>query len=515
MCGIFIFPLSYGWDKTIGREDGIMEQNKIYADIAHRTGGHIYIGVVGPVRTGKSTFIKQFMEKLVLPNLEDEIVRERATDELPQSGSGKTIMTSEPKFVPEEAVSVHLSEGVDASVRLIDSVGFMIPGASGQFDDTGERLVTTPWFDHEIPMREAAEIGTRKVITDHSTIGLVITTDGSITDFDRAAYVDAESRVIEELKAIGKPFLILLNSTHPEESDTQALAETLSEKYDAVCLPVNCKRLNDETICALLRSVLLEFPVTELGVELPEWMESLPHDSERKAALYSLLLEQAEKISKLRDARVLCDGLRGSELEVEPTVDNMEVSTGRIVYRLAFPRSLYYEILSEASGVDLRSDRELVKYLSETKSVQESYAQVRDALRDVRETGYGVVMPTAEELQIEEPEIVRQGGKYSVRLRATAPSIHMLKANVHAEVSPEVAGESASGEILGFLLQGFQGDASQLWDSNIFGKSLYTIAREDIETKLQSMPEKAAGKLQETIQKIINDGGGTLFCFIL
>lgn len=492
-----------------------MEQNKIYADIANRTGGHIYIGVVGPVRTGKSTFIKQFMETLVLPNLQDEILRERTTDELPQSGSGKTIMTSEPKFVPEEAVSVHLAEGVDASVRLIDSVGFMIPGAAGQFDETGERLVTTPWFDHEITMREAAEIGTRKVITDHSTIGLVITTDGSITDFDRTAYMDAESRVIEELQSIGKPFLILLNSTHPEDDDTRALAQALSEQYDASCLPVNCKQLNEETICTLLRSVLLEFPVSELGIELPEWLESLPDDSERKTALYALLLENAEKISRLRDAESFCDGLKKAELEVEPSVAKMEVSTGRVVYQLEFPRSLYYEILSEASGVDLRSDRELVAYLADTKSVQESYAQVRDALRDVRETGYGVVMPTAEELQIEEPEIVRQGGKYSVRLRATAPSIHMLKANVHAEVSPELAGENASSEILGFLLQGFQGDTSQLWDSNIFGKSLYTIAREDIETKLQSMPEKAAGKLQETIQKIINDGGGTLFCFIL
>lgn len=492
-----------------------MEQKTIYADIANRTGGHIYIGVVGPVRTGKSTFIKQFMETLVLPHLDDEIMRARTTDELPQSGTGKAIMTSEPKFVPEEAVSVSLTEDVQASVRLIDSVGFMIPGAAGQFDETGERLVTTPWFDHEIPMREAAEIGTRKVITDHATIGLVITTDGSITDFDRAAYVEAEGRVIKELQAIGKPFLILLNSTHPESAETQALAESISGQYDAACLPVNCKALDEDTICALLRSVLLEFPVTELGVMLPEWLESLPHDSERKTKLYQCLLAQAEEIHRLRDAEHFCAGIAEADMDVEPSVSNLDVSTGRIVYRLDFPRSLYYEILSEASGVYLRSDRELVAYLTETKSVQESYAQVRDALRDVRETGYGVVMPTADELRLEEPEIVRQGGKYSVRLRATAPSIHMLKANVHAEVSPEVAGESASGEILGFLLQGFQGDASQLWDSNIFGKSLYTIAREDIETKLQSMPEKAAGKLQEAIQKIINDGGGTLFCFIL
>ena len=492
-----------------------MEQKSIYADISNRTGGHIYIGVVGPVRTGKSTFIKQFMQTLVLPHLEDEVLRERTNDELPQSASGKTIMTSEPKFVPEEAVSVRLSEDAEASVRLIDSVGFMIPGAAGQFDENGERLVTTPWFDHEIPMREAAEIGTRKVITDHSTIGLVITTDGSITEFERGAYTDAEARVVAELQAIGKPFLILLNSTHPEDAETRALADTLAEQYHAACLPVNCKTLNEDDICTLLRSVLLEFPVTELGIYLPEWMETLPGENDIMAKLYKMLQDHAEQIRKLRDAQQLCDGLAGEELEISPEIEKLDVASGAVYYTLRFPRRLYYEILTEASGVELRSDRELVSYLAQTKEVQKNYAQVRDALQSVRETGYGVVLPTPEELQLEEPEIVRQGGKYSVRMRATAPSIHMLKANVNAVVSPEVAGESASGEILGFLLQGFQGDVSQLWDSNIFGKSLYAMAREDIEAKLQSMPEKTAGKLQETIQKIINDGGGTLFCFIL
>ncbi|MBQ9044812.1 MAG: stage IV sporulation protein A [Oscillospiraceae bacterium] len=492
-----------------------MDHTSIYSDIAQRTGGNIYIGVVGPVRTGKSTFIKRFMQSLVLPNLEDEIVCARATDELPQSGSGKTIMTSEPKFVPEEAVTIRLSDAVEASVRLIDSVGFMIPGAAGQFDDNGERLVTTPWFDHEIPMHEAAEVGTRKVITDHSTIGLVITTDGSITEFDRSDYVEAEKRVIQELQSIGKPYLILLNSTHPETDDTRALAESLAETYGASVVPVNCKKLNEDTIAALLRDLLLEFPVTEIGVQLPEWLESLPDDHERKRALYQALLQNADAIRRLRDASDFCSALQETDPNMTPSVVAMDVSSGRVQYALQFPRGLYYEILTEASGVTLRSDRELVRYLSETKAVQEQYALVRDALQDVQETGYGVVMPTADQLRLEEPEIVRQGGKYSVRLHATAPSIHMLKANVHAEVSPEPTGEGASGEILGFLLQGFQGDVNQLWESNIFGKSLYSIAREDIEAKLQSMPEKAAGKLQETIQKIINDGGGTLFCFIL
>ena len=492
-----------------------MDHKSIYNDIAQRTGGNIYIGVVGPVRTGKSTFIKRFMQTLVLPNLDDEILRERANDELPQSASGKTIMTSEPKFVPEEAVTVPLSEGVMASVRLIDSVGFMIPGAEGQFDETGERLVTTPWFDHEIPMREAAEVGTRKVITDHSTIGLVITTDGSITEFDRAAYTDAEARVVAELQKLGKPFIILLNSTHPDDDQTHALADALAETYHAACIPVNCKLLNEDMIAELLRNLLMEFPVAEIGVSLPAWIESLPDDSPRKQEIYRALMEYSSAIVRLNDAPFLCEGLKESDLDVVPALDEMEVATGKLSYTLDFPRSLYYEILTETSGVELQSDRDLVRYLTEMKTVKAQYARVRDALRDVDETGYGVVMPSAEELKLDEPEIVRQGGKYSVRLHATAPSIHMLKANVHAEISPEVAGEGASGEILGFLLQGFHGDVNQLWDSNIFGKSLYTIAREDVESKLKSMPEKAAGKLQETIQKIINDGGGTLFCFIL
>lgn len=492
-----------------------MDHNSVYNDIAHRTGGNIYIGVVGPVRTGKSTFIKRFMQSLVLPRMEDDILRERATDELPQSASGKTIMTSEPKFVPEEAVTIQITNDAEASVRLIDSVGFMIPGASGQMDENGERLVTTPWFDHEIPMREAAEVGTRKVITDHSTIGLVITTDGSITDFDRDAYEDAEARVIKELQEIGKPFLVLLNSTHPDDPMTQELAETLSETYQTCCIPVDCKALNETVIAQLLCRLLMEFPVTEIGFKLPDWFAALPNHHESKRALYRTLLTNADQVYRLRDASAYCDALTAEDTSFTPALSQTNVATGKLLYEISFPRSMYYEILTEASGVQLSSDRELVRFLAEMKTIQARYAHVRDALRSVEETGYGVVMPAAEELRLEEPEIVRQGGKYTVRLHASAPSIHMLKANVQAEVSPEVAGEGAAGEILGFLLQGFQGDVNQLWDSNIFGKSLYTLARDEIESKLQSMPEKAAGRLQEAIQKIVNDGGGTLFCFIL
>ena len=492
-----------------------MEHNTIYADIAHRTGGNIYIGVVGPVRTGKSTFIKRFMQALVLPHLEDEIVRARATDELPQSGSGKTIMTSEPKFVPEDAVTVRLDAETEASVRLIDSVGFMIPGVSGVMEEGSERLVTTPWFDKEIPISDAAELGTKKVMTDHSTIGLVVTTDGSVTDFERSAYLEAESRVIRELEAVGKPFLIVLNTTHPEDPETQRLAQELSEQYNAACIPVNCKMLNEEGICEILRAVLLEFPISEIRVDLPAWMESLPNGNERRDTLYAALLTQANSLQKLKDAPLFCAGMENAATEATVSVARTDVSSGIVRYRIEYPRSVYYEILSETSGVSLHSDRELVAYLAETREVRSKYAQVEEALLDVQEKGYGVVLPQPEQMHVDEPEIVRQGGKYSVRLRASAPSIHMLKANVYAEISPELAGEEATGEILGFLLQGFQGDVSQLWDSNIFGKSLYAIAREDIESKLMRMPDKAAGKLQETIQKIINDGCGTLFCFVL
>lgn len=492
-----------------------MDQVSIYEDIARRTGGNIYLGVVGPVRTGKSTFIKRFMETLVLPHVENEHARERARDELPQSGSGKTIMTAEPKFVPEEAVSVQLSPGVSASVRLIDSVGYMIPGAAGQFDENGERMVTTPWFDHEIPMSQAAEEGTRRVICDHSTIGIVVTTDGTITDIPRADYADAERRVVQELQAMRKPFVILLNSTNPASESTQTLAAQLREETDSAVIPVNCKMLTEQDICTILRGVLMEFSATEIAFHLPGWMDVLPAENETKRQLFAWLLEQAETLDRLRDAEAFPGDLPESDLISSAALQSMDVAAGRVTYALACPRSLYYEIISRESGVTVRDDGELIAFLSSMRAVNEDYAHIQSALKDVRETGYGVVLPRPEELRLEEPEIVRQGGRYGVRLKAGGSSIHMLRANVVAEVRPELGGEESSGEILGFLLQGFQGDVQQLWDSNIFGKSLQEMATEALEEKVRSMPPKAAAKLQETVQKIINDGGGTLLCIVL
>ena len=492
-----------------------MDQVSVYEDIALRTGGNIYIGVVGPVRTGKSTFIKRFAETLVLPRVENVNLRERARDELPQSGSGRTIMTAEPKFVPEEAIPVQFAPGVQASIRLIDSVGFMIPGAAGQYDESGERMVTTPWFDHEVPMSVAAEEGTRKVISDHSTIGIVVTTDGSITDIPRADYLDAERRVVQELQEIQKPFLMLLNSTHPDADQTQELAQKMREETGAVVLPVNCKALTEQDICAILRAVLMEFPITQIEVRLPEWMAAIPPDNENMQQIYSLLLEQTESLELLRDAEKLPHRALESELVSMISLEETDVSSGRVRYHVQCPRELYYAMLSRESGVKLQCDTDLISFLRDANVVREDYAHIQSALRDVRENGYGVVLPREEELRMEEPEIVRQGGKYGVRLKASGSAIHMLRTNVIAEVHPELGGEEASGEILGFLLQGFQGDPKELWESNIFGQPLNEMAKTALETKIQSMSPKVAGKLQETMQKIVNDGAGTLLCIIL
>lgn len=468
-----------------------MDTSSIYADIAARTGGNIYIGVVGPVRTGKSTFIKRFMETLVLPNITDDYVRERARDELPQSGSGRTIMTAEPKFVPEDAVAIELDASVHASVRLIDSVGYMIPGVNGQYEDGEERLVTTPWYDHEVPMRVAAEEGTRKVIRDHSTIGIVVTTDGSVTELAREDYAPAEARVVTELRDIGKPFLVLLNTADPAGERAQSLAADLSVQYDAACLPVNCQTLTEQDVLEILRTVLYEFPVAEACFRMPEWMDVLPPDNAVKQQLYARLREQMPSLRCLRQARRTAQALSEDPLLESADVERIGVDTGTVCYVLAFPRALYYDVISEQAGVALHSDGELISFLADMGRIQADYQHIRSALNDVRTKGYGV------------------------RLKASAKAIHMFQTNIETEISPEIGGENASSEILGFLLQGFDGDVEQLWQSNIFGKPIYTIAQEGVEEKLSCLPTKAVGKLQETLQRVVNEGSGTLICIIL
>ena len=492
-----------------------MTNSSIYQDIAARTDGAVMLGIVGPVRTGKSTFIKRFMETLVIPNIDNVYVRERAKDELPQSGSGRTIMTSEPKFVPEEAVKIRLPDGAEVSVRLVDCVGYMVPGAAGQFENGEERLVTTPWFDHEISMTEAAEQGTHKVIAEHSTIGLVVTTDGTICDIPREDYVSAEERVINELKAIGKPFIVLLNSAQPNSDTARALAEELAEKYDVTVMRVNCLELNEKDITAIMASVLGEFPIAELGFTLPEWIDALSGDNDLKKELFSNIAAACAEMGYVKDIPGITEALRQCENISAVRTESADMGSGITAFTVSVPRELYYKTISAQSGFEIHSDGELMNLLGEMSAVKTDYDRIRGALEDVRKTGYGVVMPDESEMQLDEPQIVRRSGKYTVKLKAHAPAIHMLRTNVETEVTPALGGTSASEEIMGFLLQGFDGDINRIWESNIFGKSLYDIAGEGLHDKIGALPPNARRKLQETLQKIINEGSGGLICIIL
>lgn len=492
-----------------------MTNTSIYQDIATRTDGDIYLGVVGPVRTGKSTFIKRFMETMVIPNIENVYMRERAKDELPQSGSGRSIMTAEPKFVPEEAVNVNLGDGVSFSVRLIDCVGYMVKSAVGQFEDGVERMVTTPWFEEEIPLAEAAEKGTYKVIADHSTIGLVITTDGTICEIPREDYAEAEDRVIQELLSIGKPFAILVNSARPSAAPAKELAAELSAKYGVSSLSVNCLELNENDISEILRTVLYEFPVTDLGIFLPAWVDALPMEHPLKAAMFSNIRSATSGMSRIRDFDGVVNALAGFEGVEDARMKDLQLGTGSALVVVELPRALYYKTISEQSGFSVEDDGDLMALLTEMSGIKSEYSRVSEALRDVREKGYGVVLPASDELHLEEPQIVRQGGRYTVRMKASAPSIHMIKANIETEVSPALGGERASEDIINFLLQDFQGDIGRIWESNIFGKSLYDIASEGLVNKIRRLPEDAQSKLQEALQRIINEGSGGLICIIL
>lgn len=492
-----------------------MEENRIYDDIALRTDGNIYLGIVGPVRTGKSTFIKRFMETLVIPNIENAYMKERARDELPQSGSGRTIMTAEPKFVPEDAVEVAMDGGATFSVRLIDSVGYMVKGAMGQFEDGTERMVTTPWFDHEISMTEAAELGTRKVIEDHSTIGIVITTDGTITEIPRGDYIEPEERVISELKAIGKPFVVLINSAEPKAPATIALKKEMETKYGVTCKITNCMELDEDDITDIIQSVLYEFPVSELGIFLPPWVDALNFDHPIKNELIEGLRECAGEMRLLKDVEPGIRKMGESDNIKRAGIRDMDLGKGSVHVEIDLLRELFYETLGQQSGFAVKNDGDLMKLLTEMAHIKEEYDKIESALEDVKSKGYGIVMPTKGQLHLEEPEIVKQGGRYGVRLKASAPSIHMIMANIETEVSPAVGGEKSSEEIINFLLQEFEGDVSKIWESNIFGKSLYDIASEGLSAKIKKMPEDAQDKLQETLQRIINEGSGGLICIIL
>ena len=487
----------------------------IYQDIASRTDGSFMLGVVGPVRTGKSTFIKRFMESVVIPQIDNTYMRERTRDELPQSGSGRTIMTAEPKFVPENAINIKVDDSTELSVRLVDCVGYMVDGATGQFEDGTERMVTTPWFDHEVTLTDAAEKGTYKVISEHSTIGIVISTDGSICDIPRENYVAAEERVISELKAIGKPFIMLLNCTNPHSESAKKLAMELREKYAVVCIPVSCQSLGEKEILEILAAVLDEFPLKSIGIYLPEWLDTLSDECSLKAGLLECICDMTKDINIIRDCDVVVDKLADNENISSAKIVKNDLGQGAVYIEVQVPRNLYYSTISEQTGIEVKNDGDLISTLIEMSAVKKDYDKLKSALDDVRQKGYGVVIPDSSQMKLEEPQIVRQGGKYSVKLKANAPAIHMMMTNVETEVSPALGGESASEDIINFLLQGFDGDVNRIWESNIFGKSLYDIAEEGLTSKIDALPESAKEKLKMTLQRIINEGSGGLICILL
>lgn len=492
-----------------------MTNTSIYQSIATRTAGDIYIGVVGPVRTGKSTFIKRFMETQVIPNIDNVYRKERARDELPQSGSGRTITTAEPKFVPEEAVQVKLQDGASFSVRLIDCVGYMVKGAIGQTENDAPRMVTTPWFDHEIPMTEAAEIGTKKVITEHSTIGIVITTDGTISEIPREDYLEAEERVIRELQELGKPFVVLVNSADPQADRAQSICQDLSSRYKVNCMAVNCLEMEEKDVADILKAVLYEFPMQEMDLFLPPWVDALPADHPIKSGLYTAIRDSTKNLQHIREVDDAVSTLGKNENISTAKVSGIDLGTGIVSAELRLPRELFYRTLSEQSGFDVGDDGDLMCLLTKLAAIKAEYDKVADALHDVRENGYGIVVPGMDELKLEEPEIVKQGGRYCVRLRASAPSIHMIRADIETSVSPIVGNEKQSEEMVNYLLQEYEGDASKIWQSNIFGRSFHELVSEDLQNKLNRMPEDARKKLQETLTRIINEGSGGLICIIL
>ncbi len=491
-----------------------MEQN-IYRDIARRTNGDIYIGVVGPVRSGKSTFIKKFMEKMVIPRIDGDFRRERAVDELPQSAAGRTIMTTEPKFIPEEAVNLQLDGNVKFSVRLIDCVGYIVPSSLGYIENDAPRMVMTPWFESEIPFNMAAEVGTQKVITEHSTIGLVVTTDGSVSDIPREEYEEAEERVINELQSINKPFVILLNSTEPNSKKTKALKEDMENRYGVATIPVNCLDLEEEDILEILKQALYRFPVKQISIDMPKWVTMLETDHWLKGNLFSHIRNAFSDPLKISEVTECIDKIYESEYVVKSAVDSIDLGKGSARINVSLQPNLFYRILGETTGLQIDGEVDLMPCMIELAKIKKKYERVAGALEEVEATGYGIVTPSLEELTLEEPEIVKQGGRYGVRLKAAAPSIHMMRADIMTEVSPIVGSEKQSEELVMYLLNDFKENPEKLWESNIFGKSLHELVNEGLHNKLYRMPSDARMKLQETVERIINEGCSGLICIIL
>ena len=489
--------------------------SEIYKDISERTGGDIYIGVVGPVRTGKSTFIKRFMDTVIIPNIPDGFRQERAKDELPQSAAGRTIMTTEPKFIPEDAIELNFDENAHLRVRMIDCVGYIVPSSEGYFDEDGPRMVMTPWSKEEIPFNLAAEIGTKKVIDEHSTIGIVVTTDGSISQIPRQEYEEAEERVIHQLKEINKPFAIVLNSTSPDSSKCRSLVKEMSEKYDKPVIAVNCLELNENKIKEILSAVLYEFPVTSIGINLPSWFKSLDCDDELRENILACIRQGSACVTTVNTVKNFTDVVSKQKDINSVSIYDVDLSNGSVIINADIDSSHFYSVLSKKCSAEIHNEQELMQEISNLARIKKEYLRIADALEQVEQTGYGIVMPSVEQLSLEEPEIMKQGGKYGVRLKAHDPSIHLIKCNTYTEVAPIVGSESQSEELVMYLLKEFENNPSEIWNTNIFGKSLNSLVNEGLNNKLYRMPDDARNKFRETIERVINEGCSGLICIIL
>ena len=490
-----------------------MELFDVYKDIEARTNGEIYLGIVGPVRTGKSTFIKRFMDLLVLPKMEDEHSRQRTKDELPQSASGRTIMTTEPKFVPKDAAEIKLTEDIAVKVRLIDCVGFMVSGASGHMENEEERMVKTPWFEYEIPFTKAAGMGTQKVIRDHSTIGIVITTDGSICDLRREAYLEAEERTIKELQSIGKPFIVLVNSKKPYSTEAKQVAEEVQNKYQVTTMTVNCEQLREEDIHKIMQNVLLEFPISEVQFYIPKWVEMLPRDHKIKVDLIHHLRELLNHLSEIKDASNGVE-VNGSEYMGEIKVDQIEMDTGCVKIRIPFAEKYYYEMLTDMTGMNIAGEYELIRMMKELAELKQEYEEVKDAMYSVKMKGYGVVRPKRDEIRLEEPSIIKQGSKYGVKIHSEAPSIHMIRANIETEIAPIVGSEQQANDLVNYIKESSQTEEG-VWSTNIFGKTIEELVTDGMKNKIAMINDESQQKLQDTMQKIVNDSNGGMVCIII
>ncbi|MEG6616239.1 stage IV sporulation protein A [Peptococcaceae bacterium 1198_IL3148] len=492
-----------------------MEKIDLFRDIAERTGGDIYLGVVGGVRTGKSTFIKRFMDLTVIPNIKNIHDRERAKDELPQSGAGRTIMTTEPKFVPNEAVEINITPNLQVKMRLVDCVGYRVEGALGYDEEEGPRMVNTPWFEDPIPFQEAAEIGTRKVISEHSTIGVLVTTDGSITDIDRENYVDSEERVVAELNELGKPFVVVLNSIRPNNPEVQALAIELQEKYDVPVLPINVAELTQDDILYIMEQILFEFPVNEVNITLPSWVEELDVKHWLRDQFEDAVKTTVHHVRRLRDIETAVEALGDYDFVKQVNLKSMDMGTGSAAIEMLAKQELFYQVLSEETGYEVTGEQDIFRLMRDFAVSKQEWDKVADAFTEVRETGYGVVTPKLDEMNLEEPELIRQGNRFGVKLKASAPSLHIIRADITTEITPIIGTEKQCEELVRYMLDEFDENPQKIWGSEIFGKSLHDLVREGVQNKIHHMPENAQIKLQETLQRIVNDGSGGLICIII